>query len=139
MSAIIGAALFSSGYLLAAFSNGRLIALVIGMGILSGGGIGFGYICSLTTPIKWFPKYKGLVTGLSVAGFGGGAILLSQMVKAFISGGLPLNRIFFIIGISYGIIILISAFAIKIPKYTRFENSGNKYSSFWFFLKDKRF
>jgi len=138
-SAIIGAALFSSGYLLAAFSNGRLVMIIIGMGILSGGAIGFGYICSLTTPIKWFPKHKGLVTGLSVAGFGGGAILLSQIVKAFISGGMLLNRIFLIIGISYGIIILISAFAIKIPEHSKIENSGNKYSSFWFFLKDKRF
>lgn len=139
MSAIIGAILFSGGYLLASISCGKLIILVMGMSIISGSGIGFGYICSITTPIKWFPKKKGLITGLSVAGFGGGAILQSQLVKKFTSAGMPLNRIFLIIGISYGIIILISAFIIKVPEHAGRINAINKYLSFSFFLKDKRF
>ena len=127
ISAIISSILFSGGYLLASISGGNLLILVMGMSIMSRSGIGFGYICSLTTPVKWFPKKEGLITGLSVAGFGGGAILLSQLVKEFTSVGVPLNRIFLIIGISYGIIILIAAFIIKIPEHSERVNTVNKY------------
>jgi len=140
MSAIISSILFSGGYLLAFISDGNLLILVTGISIMSGSAIGFGYICSLTTPIKWFPKNEGFITGLSVAGFGGGAVLQSQLVKKFTLMGIPLNKIFLIIGISYGIIILISAFVIKVPgKTEKLIMINNKYLAFSFFLQDKRF
>jgi OFA family oxalate/formate antiporter-like MFS transporter len=66
ITALIGAALFSMGYLFASFSNGQVLILLIGIGIFSGSGISFGYVCSLATPIKWFPRYKGLITGFQL-------------------------------------------------------------------------
>ncbi|MGM0367083.1 MAG: MFS transporter [Actinomycetota bacterium] len=114
-STIISAALFSCGYLISAFSNGNLVFLVLGMGLIAGAGIGFGYASALATPIKWFPGHKGLITGISVAGFGGGAILLSQMVEFLLKRNLPVLDIFKIISISYGAIILLSAFLVTNP------------------------
>jgi OFA family oxalate/formate antiporter-like MFS transporter len=116
LTASIGAILFGSGYLLASLSGGRVILLLIGIGILSGAGIGFGYLSSLVTPTKWFPQYKGLITGLSVAGFGGGAILLSFLVKVFLERGTPVLNIFRILGISYGVIIFLSALVFSVPE-----------------------
>uniref|UniRef100_UPI001E350222 hypothetical protein n=1 Tax=Nocardia farcinica TaxID=37329 RepID=UPI001E350222 len=54
-------------------------------------------------------------TGISVAGFGGGAILLSQMVEFLLKRNLPVLDIFKIISISYGAIILLSAFLVTNP------------------------
>jgi OFA family oxalate/formate antiporter-like MFS transporter len=116
LTASIGAILFGSGYLLASLSGGRVILLLIGIGILSGAGIGFGYLSSLVTTTKWFPQYKGLITGLSVAGFGGGAILLSFLVKVFLERGTPVLDIFRIVGISYGMIIFLSALVFSVPE-----------------------
>lgn len=124
ITALIGAFLFSMGYLLASFSNGRVLILLIGIGILSGAGISFGYVCSLATPIKWFPRYKGLITGLSVAGFGGGAILLSFLVKYFLGNGLPVLTIFRIVGIGYGIAVFLSALMFSVPEEINKEPIG---------------
>lgn len=82
-TALIGAVLYTAGYIVASFSGGGFGLLLIGIGILSGAGIAFGYVTSLATPIKWFPGYKGLITGISVAGFGGGAILLAWLTGKY--------------------------------------------------------
>jgi|Deesub1362A_J573_1020465.scaffolds.fasta_scaffold02579_3 OFA family oxalate/formate antiporter-like MFS transporter len=116
LTASIGAIFFSSGYLLASISKGQIVLLLLGIGILSGAGIGFGYVCSLTTPIKWFPRYKGLITGISVAGFGGGAILLSYIVKFLLAREMPVLDIFRTIGIGYGMVVFLSALALSVPE-----------------------
>src|SRR5579859_5202029 len=52
-----------------------LWGLYLTYGLMSGLGMGLGYIVPLATLIKWFPDKRGLITGLAVAGFGGGAVL----------------------------------------------------------------
>lgn len=52
-------------------------ALYLTYGIIGGAGIGFGYVCPIAAAVKWFPDKKGLVTGLSVAGFGAGALFFA--------------------------------------------------------------
>src|SRR5579859_4038160 len=52
-----------------------LWGLYLSYGVMSGLGMGLGYIVPLATLIKWFPDKRGLITGLAVAGFGGGAVL----------------------------------------------------------------
>jgi len=128
ITAIIGAALFTLGYLLASFSGGKVGLLLVGIGILSGAGIAFGYVTSLATPIKWFPDYKGLITGISVAGFGGGAILLSWIVKVMLGNGQPVLQIFRIVGISYGIIVFLSALLFSVPEKTQTVYAGSSQS-----------
>lgn len=116
IAAIIGAILFTLGYLMASFSDGRVGLMLIGVGIFSGAGIAFGYVTSLATPIKWFPESKGLITGISVAGFGGGAILLSWIVKMMLADGVAVLHIFRIVGISYGIVVFLSALLFSVPE-----------------------
>ncbi len=56
----------------------RLFMLWGTVGFLAGAGIGFAYVCPIAALIKWFPKRKGLVSGLAVAGFGFGAYVFSN-------------------------------------------------------------
>ena len=114
-TAIIGATFYAAGFLLASFSGGNYYIILIGIGIITGIGIGFGYICPLTTCIKWFPKQKGLITGLAVAGFGGGAILLTRHVSFLLNMGLDTLDIFQNIAVVAGIPALIAASLLTNP------------------------
>ncbi len=138
ITASIGAVLFGSGYVLASFSGGSFFIIILGISILSGAGMGFGYITVLANLVKWFPHRKGLATGIAVAGFGSGAILLSQIVQPILSSGVTVIDIFRIIGISYGAVFLVSALALSAPPATGEETAGNPIKTS-VLLKDRRF
>ncbi len=137
-TAAIGAVLFSSGYLLASFTDGGVLQILLGISILSGAGMGFGYITVLTTLVKWFPDRQGLATGIAVAGFGSGAILLSQIVHPILNSGTAVDDVFRIIGIIYGALFLIGALSISAPSIIR-EEIGKKPISLVILLKDRHF
>jgi OFA family oxalate/formate antiporter-like MFS transporter len=86
-SAMLGGMLFGSGWLLAALGHLHFGFTALGIGILAGIGAGFAYIVPIATCIRWFPAHKGLVTGIAVAGFGGGAAVVSQI------GGFLMHRL----------------------------------------------
>lgn len=117
--AAVGGALFAAGYVIASFSGGRLSLLLLGIGVVAGSGIGFGYVCPLATCIKWFPRHKGLVTGLAVAGFGGGAVLLSSFASALFSRGVDTLAIFRYVGLAYGAAIILAALGLSVPPAAR--------------------
>ncbi len=117
--AAVGGALFAAGYVIASFSGGRLSLLLLGIGVVAGSGIGFGYVCPLATCIKWFPRHKGLVTGLAVAGFGGGAVLLSSFASALFSRGVATLAIFRYVGLAYGAAIILVALGLSVPPAAR--------------------
>ena len=54
-------------------------------GVLSGLGMGIGYISPVSTLVKWFPDRRGLATGMAVLGFGAGA-LITAPVAANLNG-----------------------------------------------------
>ncbi|XP_013385610.1 uncharacterized protein LOC106155360 isoform X2 [Lingula anatina] len=55
-------------------------------------GVGMAYAPCLANSMKWFPDHKGLVNGLVVAGFGGGAFIFNQVQTAYINPhNLPVN------------------------------------------------
>ncbi len=100
--------LFFLGYFVASFSLGNFIIILFGVGILVGMATGFGYWVALTSPVQWFPGKKGLITGIAAAGFGLGAVFMSEISEWLLSaegkGVLDLMRF---IGIAYGLIILV--------------------------------
>lgn len=77
-SALLGAALFGGGWMIASLGADAFPLTILGIGLLGGMGVGFAYIVPLTVCIQWFPEHRGLVSGIAVAGFGGGAALVSQ-------------------------------------------------------------
>jgi MFS transporter, OFA family, oxalate/formate antiporter len=115
LTAGIAAILFMSGYLLAASFGSSYTMLLFSIGIIVGAGIGFGYVCPLSVAMRWFPKKKGMVTGVAVAGFGGGAILLSSIAEHLLLGGMDVLIFFRWFGIFSGTILLVSAFLLIEP------------------------
>lgn len=120
LSALVGALLFAAGYLIASLSEGGFIPLFLGLSVVTGAGIGFGYICPLTVCMQWFPDKKGLVTGVSVAGFGAGAMLLSLVAEyLLVTRAMDVMHVFRVVGIGSGLIAACSAMLLREPRHGR--------------------
>jgi OFA family oxalate/formate antiporter-like MFS transporter len=77
--ALTGGLVLAAGYAIAGFAGPSFPAVLVSIGVIGGAGIGMGYVCPIAACVKWFPDLKGLVTGLAVAGFGGGAFLFIKL------------------------------------------------------------
>jgi OFA family oxalate/formate antiporter-like MFS transporter len=105
--ATIGGVLLGLGLVIAAFAS-NLFMFVLGFSIIGGIGIGAAYVCPIATCVKWFPDKRGLVTGLAVAGFGGGALVFTPVAKYFIASFGIMNT-FLYLGIIFLIAVVIGA------------------------------
>lgn len=81
---IIGGILYGTGLILSSFVTSPSM-LYLTYGVLTGAGVGFVYVCPLSTLIKWFPKNRGMITGLSVGVFGGGSIIFQKVISNFVA------------------------------------------------------
>src|SRR5690349_20396884 len=85
--ASVAGILYGLGFLVSAWavSQGWLMGLYLGYGVLGGVGMGMGYICPVATITKWFPDRRGLMTGVAVMGYGAGALVMSPIAAREIS------------------------------------------------------
>lgn len=73
--ALVGGITLGFGYMVAAIGGGTVFwAVLLGIGLIGGTGIGLAYVVPITVGMRWFPDRKGTITGLAVAGFGFGAL-----------------------------------------------------------------
>jgi OFA family oxalate/formate antiporter-like MFS transporter len=110
--ATIGGILLGLSFLLGSVlvAESRPWALYLTYGVLGGAGIGFTYVCPIAAAMKWFPDKKGLVTGLSVAGFGAGALFFAGPASTLLlpsgSGGaeaMGISQVVLVaLGVSHG-------------------------------------
>jgi OFA family oxalate/formate antiporter-like MFS transporter len=138
ISAAIGAVLFFAGFMVASLSQGNLWMIILGMSLLSGMGMAFGYVTVLNNLVKWFPRQKGLATGLAVSGFGGGAILLSQIARPLLANGWAVIDIFRVVGIIYGVLFLMGSLVLTVPAWYQ-PKPEEAQVNIGQMLKDKRF
>ncbi|MDT8390825.1 MAG: MFS transporter [Lentisphaeria bacterium] len=115
LTASVAACLFMSGYLLASVSGDSFPVLLLGVGVIAGAGIGFGYVCPLSVGMKWFPHKKGLVTGVVVAGFGGGAVLLATVAEYLLIEGMDVLVFFRWFGVCSGAVLFLAASVLADP------------------------
>jgi OFA family oxalate/formate antiporter-like MFS transporter len=109
ITAIIGGILTGSGLMVISQST-SLTAWILGFGVLTGLGIGFGYASATPPAIKWFPSSKtGLIAGIVVAGFGLASVYIAPLATVMISK-FGLNQTMMIFGISF--LFVVSFFAI---------------------------
>lgn len=75
---------FGGGLLLGAAGiyTHTLPLLYLGYGILGGTGIGLAYTPPVQTLMQWFPDKKGIASGLTIAGFGSGALIFAPAVQS---------------------------------------------------------
>ncbi len=115
-SAIFAAVLFGLGQVGSGFavSIDSLSLFLLTYGLLSGLGLGIGYISPVSTLVKWFPDRRGLATGMAVLGFGSGA-LITAPVAASLMEFLGIPTTFYILGICYFVVMTLSALYIAPP------------------------
>ncbi|MEI6148835.1 MAG: MFS transporter [bacterium] len=115
LTACLSAVLTGAGYLVAGTLGDRFWGLILGVSVLNGLGVAFGYITALATAAKWFPNQRGFVTGLVVAGYGCAAIVLSSVSGLLLSHGWSVLRIFQWVGTIYGPVLLLAGLTLTVP------------------------
>lgn len=81
----IGSCMVLLGWLLGGTTAHSVFDLYIYYGVLTGTGAGIIYIAAAGNAVKWFPDRRGLASGLTSAGFGGGAALSIIPISASIN------------------------------------------------------
>lgn len=85
----------------------NVYVLYLTYGVIGGIGIGLAYIVPLAMLLRWFPDRRGFITGLAVAGFGLGALLIAQTVPPLLSPtSLGVASTFLYLGIIYLIVVV---------------------------------
>ncbi len=137
----IGGILFLAGYLTGAASGGSFPPALTGFGILAGAGIGFAYVCPLATGVKWFPKQKGLITGLAVAGFGLGGVFFAKAGQQMLDTGTPVLDVLGLIGWIVGITTVLASLFLFVPAKTAAAGAEGRteHHSLRTILRKKRF
>ncbi|MGX7594368.1 L-lactate MFS transporter [Planococcus plakortidis] len=115
-SAMVAAFLFGIGQAGAGFATqiDSLVLFLLTYGFMSGMGLGVGYIAPISTLVKWFPDRRGLATGMAVMGFGAGALITAPVAASLIAS-VGVTTTFYILGISYFILISLGASYIAPP------------------------
>ena len=74
---------FGGGLLLGGLgiSTHNLWLVYLGYGFLGGTGLGLAYTPPVQALINWFPDKKGVASGLTIAGFGSGALVFEPLVN----------------------------------------------------------
>ncbi len=107
IAALVGLVL--SGYLITP------VGLSISFGIIFGLAMGFGYAAPTPAAVKWFgPHKRGLISGIVVSGFGLAGIYVAPLSR-FLLAQYGLAQTFIILGIAYGIVIVVLAQLISNP------------------------
>ncbi|KAJ2596969.1 hypothetical protein GGF39_003235 [Coemansia sp. RSA 1721] len=82
-TAYIGTALCTAAYILASFAK-EVWQLILSQGVLFGIGASFLIAPSLSIPPQWFNKYRGLASGVAVAGSSFGGLWFTAATQAMI-------------------------------------------------------
>jgi OFA family oxalate/formate antiporter-like MFS transporter len=123
-----GIIIFGLGWILSGLFGRNIPMISLGIGLIGGIGVGIGYVIPIKLCVQWFPRHKGLATGLAVAGFGGGAAILSHLARYLmeVHGSSPLQvfkifgGIYICVGILCGL-LLKSPEAVESPQRSRVE------------------
>ena len=92
-----------------------LIGIFLCYGCIMGIGLGIGYLTPVKTLMLWFPKQKGLATGISIMGFGLAKAIATPIME-FIQNNLGIFKMFYILGAAYFVMMFIGHLLLKKPE-----------------------
>jgi MFS transporter, OFA family, oxalate/formate antiporter len=111
---MVAGLLWGGGVFLASFSAYKLWWLYLTYGVMGGIGLGMGFVVPVAVLVKWFPDRRGLITGIAVGGFGGGALVAApvagRLMQSF--GTLPT---FMYLGIGFAVVAISSGYFMQNP------------------------
>ncbi|MFO7685723.1 MAG: OFA family MFS transporter [Desulfobacterales bacterium] len=104
LTAIFGGLLTGAG-LLATSQSTILANWILGFGVLTGLGLGFGYASATPPAIKWFPASKtGMIAGIVVSGFGLASVYIAPLAN-FLIARFGLSTAMMIFGIAFLVVV----------------------------------
>ena len=119
-SSLIACICFSLGMigtgLFIQFTSGiiALLGIFLCYGCIMGMGLGIGYLTPVKTLMLWFPKQKGLATGISIMGFGLAKAIATPIMEV-IQNNLGIEKMFYILGIAYFVMMFVGHLLLKKP------------------------
>lgn len=115
VTAIVGGLLTGAGLIVISQSN-ALAAWILGFGVLTGLGLGFGYASATPPAIKWFPASKtGMIAGIVVAGFGLASVYIAPLANYLIAT-FGLSHAMLIFGVAFlAVVCMLSLFLVNPP------------------------
>jgi MFS family permease len=104
LTAIIGGILTGAGLMLVSVSS-SLAVWILGFGVLTGAGLGFGYASATPPAIKWFPAARtGMIAGIVVAGFGLASVYIAPLAN-FLIGRFGIHQAMMIFGLAFLVVV----------------------------------
>lgn len=104
LTAIIGGILTGAGLMLVSVSS-SLVVWILGFGVLTGAGLGFGYASATPPAIKWFPAARtGMIAGIVVAGFGLASVYIAPLAN-FLIGRFGIHQAMMIFGLAFLVVV----------------------------------
>lgn len=115
-AACLGGLLLGGGWILAGFGALGFPFVAIGIGIIGGVGVGLAYLVPIAAGVQWFPRHKGLVTGVAIAGFGAGSALVAFAGGRMLSvhGATPF-AVFRLLGVVYLAVVVLASTQMRLP------------------------
>jgi OFA family oxalate/formate antiporter-like MFS transporter len=116
--ALSGGLVLGAGYAIAAIGGGTsFIAVLLGVGVVGGSGIGLAYVVPIAVGMRWFPDHKGMITGVAVAGFGFGAMGWIKVAGAWgdLIDRIGLDGTFITYGIAFAVLVVLGSLTMKMP------------------------
>lgn len=111
----IGMVCFSAGLIIVSQAT-TLMTLYLGYSVLGGIGVGMVYVCPLSTGLKWYPRKKGMVTGIIIGAFGLGGFLFNFLLSALIES-IGVSQTFLVQGVVYAIVGISGAQLLRVPEH----------------------
>ena len=126
-TAVIGGILTGAGLILISQTT-SLLFWILGFGVLTGLGLGFGYASATPPAIKWFPAAKtGVIAGIVVAGFGLASVYIAPLSN-FLIARFGLSRSMLIFGVAFlGVVCFLARFLVNPP--SGFKPEGEQTST----------
>jgi MFS family permease len=114
ITAVFGGILTGAGLIVISQSN-LLAAWILGFGVLTGLGLGFGYASATPPAIKWFPPSKtGMIAGIVVAGFGLASVYIAPLAN-FLIAKFGLSNAMMIFGVAFTVVVCTLAMRLVNP------------------------
>ena len=124
-SAILGGLLFGGGWMFASLGDNNFYMTLVGVGVLGGMGVGIAYLIPIAVGVAWFPQHRGLVTGMAVGGFAGGAALVSQLSQYLIDTGITPFALLGFMGAGYVVLGCVAGAFMLHPDPDGSHNAAN--------------
>ncbi|RYZ61318.1 MAG: MFS transporter [Chitinophagaceae bacterium] len=98
-------------------------------GVISGIGLGFGYITPVSVVVRWFPEKPGFASGLVIMSFAAGSILASQLVLPMVNL-LGVANALYALAAGYFAVMLLASSYLSLPAGATMLKANDKRSRF---------